>query len=80
MYKNNCHICAKLTNKKDLTLCRSLLKTKYWCLEHKQKSPVSGWLVLNLNHLNHHRQSLVELTLEKNGMNFIYYYLILLRY
>lgn len=62
MYKNNCYICAKLTNKKDLTLCRSLLKTKYWCLEHKQKSPVSGWLVLTLNH---HRQSLVELTLEE---------------
>jgi diadenosine tetraphosphate (Ap4A) HIT family hydrolase len=62
MYNNNCLSCAKLINSKRLTLCRNLLKTKYWYLEHKLESPVSGWLVLTLNH---HRQSLVELTLEE---------------
>lgn len=62
MYNNNCLSCAKLTNSKRLTLCRELLKTKRWYLEHKRESPISGWLILTLNH---HRQSLVELTLEE---------------
>ena len=62
MFDNNSLTCADLTNSKRLTLCRELLKTKYWRLIHKRQSPVLGWLVLTLDY---HKKSLVDLTHEE---------------
>lgn len=64
MFDNNCLTCADLTNSKRLTLCRELLKSRYWRLVHKRDSPILGWLVLTLNY---HKKSLVDLSHEEWG-------------
>ncbi len=47
--ENKCLSCLSLTEINKINSDRTILKTTYWTLKHKDQSPLLGWVVLILN-------------------------------
>jgi diadenosine tetraphosphate (Ap4A) HIT family hydrolase len=61
-YQVNCFSCLSLQGVKRIPPGNPIFISKYWTLEHKSKSPISGWVVLILNT---HKESLNQVSEEE---------------